>query len=80
VFFADGLKQSRAHSSAKDQRKNPSLPESMKTDQIEDILDRAHIGPVDPTAKFSGQQEVREGWLKLSPAPVAQPSSKDQTP
>jgi hypothetical protein len=24
------------------------------------------IGPVDPSARFSGPQEIREGWLKLS--------------
>ncbi len=75
IDFIDKDK-TRASVTAKDKRGQLSLPESMK-DKIEDILDRAHIGPVDPTAKFSGQQEVREGWLKLSPAPVAQPSRKD---
>jgi hypothetical protein len=25
---------------------------------------------VEPSAKFSGPQEIREGWLRLSPAPV----------
>lgn len=37
-----------------------------KVPAIEDILDRAQIGPIDPTARFSGPQELREGWLKLS--------------
>ena len=71
------IDETRASVTPRDQRATSSLPESIKeTDQIEDILDRAHIGPVDPTARFSGQQEIREGWLKLSPAPVAQSSGK----
>ena len=55
---------------AKDHRGNRSLSAEVKdhTDKIEDILDRAHIGPVNPSARFSGPQEIREGWLKLSPA------------
>jgi len=52
-----------------DQRKEAALINFKdKTAEIEDILDRAHIGPVDPAGKFSGPQEIREGWLKLSPA------------
>ena len=60
--------KTRASVIAKDQRQSPSLPDNLKdkTAEIEDILDRAHIGPINPTAKFSGPQEIREGWLKLS--------------
>ncbi len=57
---------------AKDDRDEPTLDKfEEQTDKIEDILDRVHIGPVDPIAKFSGPQEIREGWLKLSPADAA---------
>jgi hypothetical protein len=62
--------QTRASVAAKDQRKSQSLslPDNLKdkTADIEDILDRAHLGPINPAAKFSGPQEIREGWLKLS--------------
>lgn len=62
--------QTRASVTAKDQRKSQSLslPDNLKakTADIEDILDRAQIGPINPAAKFSGPQEIREGWLKLS--------------
>ena len=78
IELIDKKDETRASVTARDKRDDPSLSDAVKekTDQIEDILDRAHIGPVDRTAKFSGQQEVREGWLKLSPAPVAQPSRR----
>ena len=56
----------RASVAAKDQRR-PLVNELQdKIPVIEDILDRAHIGPVNLEAKFSGPQEIREGWLKLS--------------
>ena len=63
----------RASVVAKDKRGEPPTLDKFEalTDKIEDILDRVHIGPVDPAAKFSGPQEVREGWLKLSPADAA---------
>ena len=82
IDLVDEEDDTRASVIARDKRSKSPLDDSVMKhkEKIEDILDRAHIGPVDPTAKFSGQQEVREGWLKLSPAPVAQPSSKDQTP
>jgi hypothetical protein len=53
---------------AKDQRRSQTLADILKdkTAEIEDILDRAHIGPINPSARFSGPQEIREGWLKLS--------------
>jgi hypothetical protein len=58
----------RASVKAKDKRASQSLAENLKDKvaEIEDILDRTQIGPVNPTAKFSGPQEIREGWLKLS--------------
>jgi hypothetical protein len=58
----------RASVTAKDKRGNQSLADSLKDKvaEIEDILDRTHIGPINPGAKFSGPQEIREGWLKLS--------------
>jgi len=62
----------RASVVAKDDRDEPTLDKfEEQTDKIEDILDRVHIGPVDPAAKFSGPQEIREGWLKLSSADAA---------
>ena len=65
----DGQDDTRANVTPIDQRKEASLINFKdKTAEVEDILDRAHIGPVDPAGKFSGPQEIREGWLKLSPA------------
>lgn len=71
----------RASVTAKDQRDNSTL-DTVKdlTEQIEDLLDRAHIGPVDLAAKFSGPQEVREGWLKLSPAAPTKTLSNSSKP
>ena len=61
----------RASVVAKDARRETKLDKfEAQTDKIEDILDRVHIGPVDPAAKFSGPQEFREGWLKLTPADI----------
>ena len=70
IELIDQNDETRASVTAKDDRKSPELSPSLKdkTDKIEDILDRAHIGAVDPSARFSGPQEIREGWLKLSPA------------
>jgi hypothetical protein len=79
IALIDAKDETRASVIARDKRGKTSLsePANKHTEKIEDILDRAHIGPVDPTAKFSGQQELREGWLKLSPAAIAQPSTKN---
>jgi hypothetical protein len=68
IEVIDPQEPSRASVTAKDKRKNQSLAENLKDKvvEIEDILDRLHIGPVNPDAKFSGPQEIREGWLKLS--------------
>jgi hypothetical protein len=72
----------RASVTAKDKRKSQSLDKLKdRTAEIEDILDRAHIGPVNLAAKFSGPQEIREGWLKLSAAAdVVQPSGLIRNP
>lgn len=68
----------RALVTAKDKRESSTLNSFNElTEQIEDVLDRAHIGPVNLTAKFTGPQEIREGWLKLSTAP---PSTKNPKP
>jgi hypothetical protein len=58
----------RASVRAKDRRSQDPLPADLadKIPEIEDLLDRSHIGPASPEAKFSGPQEIREGWLKLS--------------
>lgn len=56
----------RASVTAKDKRKDPPDIVKDKIALVEDILDRAHVGPVDLAANFSGRQEIREGWLKLS--------------
>jgi hypothetical protein len=70
----------RASVTAKDKREIPTLVDCKDlTDRIEDFLDRAHIGPVNLTAKFTGPQEIREGWLKLSVA-GAQTSGKTPKP
>jgi len=69
IKVIDPTDPTRASVTPKDQRRDASLKDfTDKTPEIEDILERAHIGPVDPTAKFAGPQEIREGWLKLSPA------------
>lgn len=62
----------KASVTAKDLRSPDPLSADLadKIPELEDFLDRAHIGPVNPAAKFSGPQEIREGWLQLSPAPV----------
>lgn len=72
IKLLDASDDTRATVTAKDARKDePARPAlQANIDKIEDILDRAHIGPVEPSAKFSGPQEIREGWLRLSPAPV----------
>ena len=61
------IDSTKATVTAKDQRVTTSLANlEEQIPDIEDLLDRAHIGPVDQSARFSGQQEIREGWLKLS--------------
>jgi hypothetical protein len=74
IALIDEKDETRASVTARDKRKKQPLSDAViaKIDRIEDILDRAHIGPVDETAKFSGQQEIREGWLKLSSVPDTQ--------
>jgi len=73
IDLVDSRDDTRATVRAKDERGDELSPTlTDKTAKIEDILDRAHVGPVDPSAKFSGPQEIREGWLKLSSA--AQPA------
>ncbi|HET6975848.1 MAG TPA: hypothetical protein VFI24_05970 [Pyrinomonadaceae bacterium] len=74
IKLLDENDETRASVVAKDRREKPELSDNVKDkrDEIEDILDRSHIGPVDSTARFSGAQEIREGWLKLSRA--GQPS------
>ncbi len=70
IKLLDPNDDTRASVTAKDARKDAPLPPALEAnvDKIEDLLDRAHIGPVEPSAKFSGPQEIREGWLRLSPA------------
>jgi hypothetical protein len=62
------IDENRAGVTAKDDRSPDALSAALteKIPEIEDFLDRSHIGPVNPVAKFSGPQEIREGWLKLS--------------
>ena len=68
IEYIDSNDKTRAIIKAKELRKSQSLADNLqvKTARIEDILDRMHIGPIDPGAKFSGPQQIREGWLKLS--------------
>jgi hypothetical protein len=82
IELIDPKDSTRAGVTAKDQRKSPTLSEGLRdrTAEIEDILDRAHIGPVNPAAKFSGPQEIREGWLKLSAADGAQTQRVNSKP
>jgi hypothetical protein len=66
----------RASVTPKEKRKHAELTKFKdEATKIEDILDRAHIGPLELAAKFSAPQEVREGWLKLSAADGDQPFS-----
>lgn len=60
----------RASVVPKDQRTQPDLGEDFAgiLPAIEDILEKSHIGKVNTKASFTGQQEFREGWLKLGPA------------
>ncbi|KAA3634718.1 MAG: hypothetical protein DWQ02_10960, partial [Bacteroidetes bacterium] len=53
----------------KDQRASAKLPDSFKglENQIELLLESTKINAFDTTARFSGNQEIKEGWLKLSP-------------
>jgi len=75
IKVIDPTDPTRASVTPKDQRAKPSLDKHKdKTAKIEDMLDRAHIGPVNVTGKFTGPQEIREGWLKLSAADGVQPS------
>ncbi|HZI47864.1 MAG TPA: hypothetical protein VFD75_08690, partial [Pyrinomonadaceae bacterium] len=76
IKVIDPTDPTRASVTPKDQRAKPSLDKHKdKTAKIEDMLDRAHIGPVNVTGKFTGPQEIREGWLKLSAAENVQRKS-----
>ena len=75
IQLIDEKDLTRASVTAKEKRKHAELTKFKdETTKIEDILDRAHIGPLELAAKFSAPQEVREGWLKLSAADGDQPS------
>lgn len=52
-----------------DQRSETKLPPAFASlhEQIELLLESTKINPFDPTARFSGPQQIVEGWLKLSP-------------
>ena len=65
--WIEEINSTKATVTSKDQR-SPTPLQNLKDEipAIEDLLDRSHIGPVDLTARFSGRQEIREGWLKLS--------------
>jgi hypothetical protein len=54
----------------RDKRTNKQLPEIAADvlPQIEGVLDTAEIGTINPGAVFTGPQQIREGWLKLSNA------------
>lgn len=60
----------RASVAPKDQRPDKSLGDGMagQVVAIENILASSYIGNVSLNAVFSSRQELREGWLKLSPA------------
>lgn len=53
-----------------DQRTTDQLGPSVskQTDEIQQFLDAGHILPVSAKAEFSPRQQIREGWLKLSPS------------
>jgi hypothetical protein len=67
----------KASVTAKDRRSKKPLTAGLqdKLAEIEDMLDRSHLGPIDLTARFSGPQEIREGWLKLSADPTDRSSA-----
>jgi hypothetical protein len=58
----------RASVTPKDQRARADLGEEFSAivPRIEDILEKSCIGKIDTGASFPAQQELREGWLKLS--------------
>jgi hypothetical protein len=60
----------RASIIPRDKRTSKQLPEIAADllPEIEGILDSAEIGPINPGATFTGPQQIREGWLKLSNA------------
>ncbi len=57
----------------RDQRAQPVLEAALAdlTPVIEAILARTQLGHFNSQAVFSGEQELREGWLKLKKAPAA---------
>jgi hypothetical protein len=57
-----------ANVTPKDQRTAPSLGDDLANQAvaIESILDASYIGSVNLNGVFTGRQELREGWLKLS--------------
>lgn len=64
------IDENRAFVVATDKRTEPDLSNAFKgfEQQIELLLDSTKINPMDSTARFSGKQEIKEGWLKLSPS------------
>ncbi len=50
------------------ERTEPDLGSDLAAYQnlILQLFESSTIGPIDPRANFSGQQVIREGWLKLS--------------
>ncbi|MEM7572197.1 MAG: hypothetical protein AAF433_04835 [Bacteroidota bacterium] len=56
-----------------DQRAAPELPEAYTSllPKIELLLVSTMISPFDQSARFDGPQTIREGWLQLSPDPLA---------
>lgn len=57
----------------KDQRTKPALDAALAdlTPVIEAILARTQLGHFNTQATFSGEQELREGWLKLKKTPAS---------
>ncbi|MBK7915068.1 MAG: hypothetical protein IPJ94_02200 [Chloroflexi bacterium] len=56
-----------------------ALPPGVELADVERLLDTAvlQIQPTRAEARFNGRQEIREGWLQLSPAPEINHPRKD---
>ncbi len=66
--WIEQIDSAKASVTPKDQRTSPDLGDDMddQVTEIENILAASYIGNVNLNAVFSGRQELREGWLKLS--------------
>ncbi len=67
--WLEALNADTARMVAEDQRPYRDLPAPFAQAQeaVELLFHRLRIRPFDPKAHFDGKQQIREGWLRLSP-------------